>query len=554
MNNPRSYEEACRTFKWRIPDRYNLAFDVCDRQTMGSADGHRTALIVEGADGEVERYTFHVLRLLANRLANVLDALGVTPGDRVALALPAGLEAAVTLLAVTRMGAVAVPIPTALGAEPLGWRLANSGAIAAVIDPTVIPALAEIRASLTGLGPVLSPNGGGPGIAEMWASVEKASDSFAPLVTPAGHPAFIFYPAHASGKPPGAVLPHRAMVGGLPAVELSMGLFPQFGDITWTSADWMTGEALFRAVLPAWHHGVPVVASPTVASMGGFHPGHALDIMSRHGVRAAYLPPVHLAALCEAAANRPHAMPRAIASGPDPLDEDLHERVIKVFGIHANEAWGVLETGAVAANLAGLMELRPPSPGRTAPGLTIEATDERGKAVKAGERGILAVSPNAPGSFLGYWGDRVEGPARRVAGWLLTGRLGCRDLDNYIWPEPLAQPDDVVMIRGLPVRLDEVEAALDAHPLVEKSGVIALADGELRAFVVARNAADGDLAEQLKAWITLRRGGTECPRRVELVDSLPLAVDGSILRDELMARPLRLDAPTSEERWRSQRK
>ena len=85
LNNPRSYEEACRTFRWRIPDRYNLAFDVCDRQTMAGADGHRTALIVEAADGQVERYTFHVLRLLSNRLANVLAARGVTPGDLVAL-------------------------------------------------------------------------------------------------------------------------------------------------------------------------------------------------------------------------------------------------------------------------------------------------------------------------------------------------------------------------------------------------------------------------------------------------------------------------------------
>lgn len=548
MSTPRSYEEACRTFRWRIPDRYNLAFDVCDRQTMAGADGHRTALIVESAQGEVERYTFHVLRLLANRLANRLDAQGVVPGDRVALALPAGLEAAVALLAVTRMGAVAVPIPTALGAQPLGWRLSDSGAVAAVLDSGLIPALDRIRHTAPALGLVLTPNGTGPGCVEFWGELERASENFAPLVTPSSHPAFIFYPEDGCGTPPGAVLPHRAMPGGLPAVEMALGFFPQFGDVAWTSADWMSGEALFRAVLPAWHHGVPVVASP-----GGFEPARALEIMARHGVRAAYLPPLHLAELAEAAATLPHSMPRALASGPDPLDEALHERVIKAFGVHANEAWGVLETGAVAANLAGLMELRPPSPGRAAPGLTIEATDERGRPIKAGERGILAVSPNAPGNFLGYWGDGIEGPARRVNGWLLTGRLGVRDLDNYLWPEPLALAEGTVRIGPGRVRLDEVEAALKSHPAVANAGVVEWPAGTLRAFVQPRGSDAPDPAA-LQAWVALIRGQGEIPRRIELVDALPLAVDGSVLRDELLAAPIRLDAPTTADRWAPQRK
>ena len=549
LNNPRSYEEACRTFRWRIPDRYNLAFDVCDRQTMAGADGHRTALIVEAADGQVERFTFHMLRLLSNRLANVLKAQGVTPGDRVAMVLPAGVEAAIALLAIPRMGALAVPIPVELGAEPLGWRLADSGAQVAVVDPAALPALDEIRHRLPTLKLVLVPHGGGPGCVELWAALELASDSFAPLVTPSGHPAFVFYPADGCGKPPGAVLPHRAMAGGLPAVEMAMGFFPQFGDVVWTPADWMTGEALFRAVLPAWHHGVPILARA-----GDFTPDAALDMMGRHGVRAAYLPAPDLVTLTEAAATHPHPLPRALASGPEPLSGDLHERVIRAFGIHANEAWGVLETGAVAANLAGLMELRPPSPGRSAPGLTVEAVDERGRPLKAGERGILAVSPHAPGSFLGYWGDQVTGPARRANGWLLTGRVGHRDLDNYVWPQSLALDESVALIGGLRVRLDEVEAALAAHPDVAAAGVVELPPGELRAFVVPNDQAGPELARTLRAWIALHRGRHEVPRRLEFIESLPLAVDGSVLRGELLAQPLRLDAPTAEDRWRPQRK
>jgi acetyl-CoA synthetase len=543
LNNPRSYEEACGTFRWRIPDRYNLAFDVCDRHTMGGADGHRSQLIIDAAHGSAERYTFHMLRLLANRLANVLDQSGIAPGERVAVSLRPGIEAAVAILAVPRMGAVLVPIPTDLGAHGLEWRLRDSGARVLIADGGVLPALGLARGNLPDLHTVLVPGDGAAGTVEFWAALEAASDSFAPLVTPASHPAFIFYPDQATGQPAGAILAHQAMAGGLPAVEMSMGLFPQFGDVAWTSADWMSPDALFRAVLPAWHHGVPLVASPLE-----FEPAHALDLMSRHGVRAAYLPAAQLAALTEAAAGRPHASPRALSCGPDPLTAAQHERVIKAFGIHANEAWGTIEVGAVTANLAGMMELRPPSPGRIAPGIMMDATDERGRPLPAGERGILGVAPKGPGCFLGYWGEDARGPAKRMGGWLLTGRLGVRDLDNYIWPEPLALSEDEVRLDGRLIDLAEAERCLASHPQLAAAAMVDRAGRDLRAFVIAKGAKPA--ATDLASWVRLRLGERAAPARIEFVESLPLAVDGSVLRHELAAMPMRLDAPDAQDRWR----
>ncbi|MFD2234759.1 AMP-binding protein [Phaeospirillum tilakii] len=542
LNNPRSYEEACRTFRWRVPDRYNLAFDLCDRHALGGADGHRTALVVERPDGEGEHYTFLVLRLLANRLANVLAARGVGAGDRVGLALAPGLEAAVALLAVLRMGAVAVPLPLGLGAAPLAWRLDNSGAVALIVDPGVLPAVALARPHLPMLGTVLvAADRPGPDAPALWPAIEVASDSFAPVVTSPDSPAFLFYPGDTAGRPGGVIHAHRAMIGGLPAIELALGLFPQFGDVAWTPGDWMTPEALFRLVLPAWHHGVAVVASP-----GPFDPGRALDRIGRLGIRATWLPPETLAPLIEASTGRTFARPRALASGPDPLTADQHEAALRAFGIHVNEAWGVLETGAVTANLAGMMELRPPSPGRAAPGLTIEATEETGLPVRAGRRGILAVSADAPGNFLGYW-EGGSGPAERRGKWLLTGRLGCRDLDYYVWPEPLACEEGAVLIAGRRVRLDEIESTLAHHPAIAAAGVIDVPGG-LRAFVVFKPGPPPEPAE-LREWIRLRRGADAVPRWIEPTDALPLTVDGTLLRDELRTRPLRLGGTSPEDRW-----
>ncbi len=545
----RSYEESCRTFRWRIPGRYNLAFDICDRQTMAGADGHRTALIVEDENGTADRYTFHVLRLLSNRLANVLTAAEVGRGDRVVVSLPPSVEAAIALLAVTRMGAVAVPVPAGLGAEPMAWRLADSGARAAVAGGRAVAAVLAAREAAPRLETVLAVGEAPAGSRELWAALEAASDGFAPAVTRADEPAFLFYSAEAGGRPAGALHAHRALPGNLPAVELALDFFARFGDVLWTSADWMEFDGLMWGLLPAWHHGVPVVAQT-----GEFDPERALALIARQGVRAAFLPPHHLAALCEAAMARPHPMPRALATGPAPLPFSRHEAVERVFGIPANEIWGGPATGAVAANCAALMECRPGSPGRAVPGITVEAVDPSGRVLRAGDAGMLAAAPATPGGCLGWWGSDAP-PARLASGWLNTGMTGSRDLDGYLWPDDPVAEDGVVRIGGRRVVLAEVEAALAAHPLVRDAALALLPCGDVRAYVVAADDAPAaGLAAELQAWVGARRALHEAPRRVDFVDALPRAADGRIKRDELTSRPLRLDAPSSDERWTPRRK
>jgi acetyl-CoA synthetase len=545
LKQVRSYEEACRTFRWRIPERYNLAFDVCDRQTMAGADGHRTALIVEAADGSVERYTFHVLRLLSNRLANVLAGKGIRVGDRVVVSFGPSAEAAVALLAVLKMGAVVVPVPMALGELPLAWRLADCGARAALVAGPMAPRLLAAREGAPALETLLVAGEAPAGTIEMWSAMETASDVFSPELTAADDPALLFYPCDAGGKPAGALHAQRALPGNLPPFELALGFFPQFGDIFWTSAEWMSFEGLLWALLPAWHHGVPVVAAP---------PGdadHQLALMGRHGVRACWLPPRDLALLAAMAATKPHAMPRALASGPEPLPAALHDQVMRVFGTAANEVWGTVECGAVAANNAALMELRPGSPGRASPGVTVEASDRDGLILRGGERGVLAVAPGAPGAFLGWWNGGQGGERRLANNWLATGRLGSRDLDGYLWPEALALPEGIVRIDGLAVALDEVEAALAWHSKVAGAGVVALDDGTLKAFVVVTAGIIPDiaLARDLRDLVATRRATHEAPRLVEFIDHLPLDAEGRVARDQLLTRAVRLDAPSAEDRW-----
>lgn len=544
LKTARSYEEACRTFRWRLPDRYNIAFDVCDRQTMAGADGHRTALIVEAADGTVERHTFHALRLLSNRLANVLRQRGICQGDRVALALAPSVEAAAAVLAVLKMGAIVVPLPLGLGEEPLAWRLADSGARGAVIADFMLERIAGARHGAPDLDFILVAGENGGGADDLWSCLQRADDSFSPVVSAMDSPALLSYPDHGMGKPSGWVHGHGALLGNLPAVEFGLGFFPQFGDIVWSSADWMSFSALMWAVLPAWHHGVPVVAGPHDADAAGH-----LALMARQGVRVAWMEPVHLARLVKLAAGQPHPLPRVLCSGAEPLATPVREMVAKVFGIPAFEIWGSLEIGAAVANNAQVMEVRPGSPGKAAPGITIEAVDAMGRVLRAGDAGFLALAPNAPGACLGRWTRDSWQSGRLLNGWLPSSLAGYRDLDGYIWPQPVALLPGTVLIDDQPVALAEVEAALCWHPRVSAAGVVVLAKGDLKAFIVASGGpGDVHLARALQAWVAARRGRREVPGRIEFVESIPLRADGSTDAEELLNRPMRLDAPDPEER------
>ncbi|NFV81197.1 acyl-CoA synthetase [Magnetospirillum aberrantis] len=542
----KSYEEACRTFRWRIPDRYNIAFDVCDRQTMAGADGHRTALIVETADGSVERHTFHMLRLLSNRLANVLTRAGVMPGDRVVVSFPQSLEAAVAILAVLKLGAVAVPVPVTLGEVPLAWRLADSGASAAVVSAEVGPRLVSAREAAPSLSVMVVADRAPQGCTELWTALEGASDIFAPLVTSAEDAALLFYPEHACGKPAGVLHAHRSLPGNLPPVEMALGFFPQSGDILWSAADWMGFHGLMWALLPAWHHGVPVVAGPF-----GQSAEDQLAVMGRHGVRAIYAPPLQLSALAQAALDAPHPLPRALATGPAALTEPEQALALRAFGVPAHEIWGSVESGAVAANNSSLMEQLANSPGRAAPGVTVDAVDGNGRPLRAGERGMLAVAPGAPGTFVAHWNATDPSRTRLTSGWLMTGLVGTRDLDGYLWPDPQALPQGCVVMDGFTVALDEVTAALSRHPKVAAAAVLEIKPGEIKAFVVPAAGVAGDvtLARELQDFVTTRRAAHEVPRRVEFVADLPHAEDGSVAHDQLLSMPVRLDAPSRDERW-----
>src|SRR5690349_15971871 len=116
-----SYEEMRKRFRWRIPQRYNIGVDACDRHAAARPEA--LALIFEGDDGVISRYSFGDIRALSNRLANVFAGHGLARGDRVGILLQQSPETAVAHIAAYKAGLIAIPLFVLFGEDALEYRL-----------------------------------------------------------------------------------------------------------------------------------------------------------------------------------------------------------------------------------------------------------------------------------------------------------------------------------------------------------------------------------------------------------------------------------------------
>lgn len=534
-----SYEEVRRRFRWRIPERTNIGLDVCDKW---AGEASRLALVHKRAPGqegpEVERYTFRDLKRLSNRLANALAARGVARGDRIGILLPQAPETAIAHIAAYKLGAMAVPLFTLFGTEALEYRLADSGARALVTDGGGLAKLAEIRDALPDLEIVLCTDGPAEGARAFHGELDKASDAFEAVDTGPDDPALIIYTSGTTGPPRGALHGHRVLLGHLPGVEFPHEFFPQEGDLFWTPADWAWIGGLIDVLLPAWHHGVPVLAH----RFAKFDPEEAFRLMADFGVRNAFMPPTALKMMRRVARPRErwNYAVRSIGSGGETLGEELLDWGRETFGLTVNEFYGQTECNLVVANCAGLMPVKPGSMGRAVPGHDVAIVDERGNVLPDGESGNIAIRRPDPVMFLEYWRNRRATERKFAGDWLLTGDMGCRDEEGYF--RFVGREDDVITSGGYRIGPGEVEDCLLRHPAVAMAAVIGVPDpvrGErVKAFVVLQDGVAGGaaLAAELREHVKSRLAAHEYPREVAFVDSLPMTATGKIMRKDLRAR------------------
>jgi len=538
------YREICARHRWNVPHDFNIAAAVCGRH---ADDRSRLAMYWEDESGASGALSFRDLQQQANRCANALAALGVGRGDKLAIMLPQRPETVIAHIACYQLGAVSVPLSFLFGPEALEYRLQNSEAAVAIVDPASLPNLAPIRDRLPGLRHAF----GVAGARESWLLdwdrlLQKASDEFSPVATRATDPAILVYTSGTTGPPKGALMPQQCLLGNLPGFICSHDQFPQPGDVFWSPADWAWTGGLMDALLPTLYFGCPVVGY-----RGRFDPERALTLMEKYRVRNTFLFPTALKMMMKALPRPRERFDidlRSMMSAGEAVGTTVFAWAQEALGVTINEMFGQTETNYIVGNSHTLWPAKPGSMGRPYPGHRIVVLDDEGRPTQEGEMGEVAVNRVAPdGSpdpvfFLEYF-KNPEATAKKFSGdWCRTGDLATQDADGYLWYQ--GRSDDMFKAAGYRIGPSEIENCLVRHPAVANAAIVPSPDetrgNVIKAYIVLAPGHDPSpaLEDAIQRHVRAHLAPYEYPKEIEFIAALPMTTTGKVQRGVLRQREL----------------
>jgi acetyl-CoA synthetase len=534
---PDRYEELYRSFRWSVPERYNMARACCG---SWAGDRSRFALYWEDESGATAAYSFWDIQQAANRLSNALAALGVKRGERVAIILPQRPETAIAYMAVFQMGAIALPLSHLFGPDALEYRMQHAEASVAIVEPTTIASLWAVKERLTHLRHVIGVEARERGVHDWNKLLERAAARFAPVDTKADDPALIIYTSGTTGPPKGALKAHRVLIGNVPGFVHSHDFFPQPGDMFWSPADWAWTGGLMDALLPAWLFGIPILGY-----RGRFDAEKAYHLLEKYGVRNSFLFPTALKQMMKAVPSPREKFSlnlRSIMSAGESVGATVFEWARAELGVTINEMFGQTEINYVVGNCQSAWPAKPGSIGRPYPGHRVAVIDAEGHELPPDELGEVAVNRSFNGQpdpvfFLEYWKNESATREKFIGDWGCTGDQAKRDADGYLWYQ--GRSDDVIKSSGYRIGPAEIESCLVRHPAVLNAAVIGKPDAArgaiVKAFVVLQPGFAGSAAliEQIQAHVRGRLAPYEYPREIEFIDALPMTTTGKVQRKEL---------------------
>ena len=486
------------------------AWSLCDRWPA-----ERIAFTFVDARMRRVDLTYGELAARSRSLAAGLRARGVGPGDRVATLLGRSPDLVCLMLAIWRLGAVQVPLFTAFGPDAVAERTAGVAVL-------VTEAAHRHRVPAD------------PG----WAVAEVADLHGAGADDPVLADVLVeLFTSGTTGQPKAVPVRRRALAAF--AVYQRYGLDHRDDDVFWNAADPAWGYGLYQAVL-----GPLLLGHRALVLTSAFTPETAWRLLADVTNFAAA--PTAYRSLRAAAGERRVSL-RAASSAGEPLPDDVAEWTLAALGVRARDHFGQSELGMVAADAWHpdlLDEHGGGTIGAALPGWTLSVLGtDHDEPVRVGERGRLAV--DVARSPLMWFSGYRDAPARTAekfsadGRWFLTGDVAQMDERGRIRFH--GREDDVILMSGYRIGPVEVETALERHPAVRDSAVVALPD-ELRgevvaAFVVVEPGTDASaaLAEELRQFVKTNLSAHACPRVVRFVAELPRTASGKLQRSAVRA-------------------
>ncbi|WP_066817080.1 AMP-binding protein [Sphingomonas mali] len=511
--------------------RVSAAELLCDRH-----DPMSLAYRVIGRDLGARDISYGTLRMESERFSAVLAAQGVRGGDRVATLMGKSREYLVTLMGIWRLGAVHVPLFTALAPPAISLRLVGSGARIVVCDAAQRNKLRP-GDSMPNNAPwrVITTGDGDARALEFHTLIDRAPPGFEAATLGGDAPLIHIYTSGTTGTPKAVVVPVRALAAFRAYAEFALDLKPT--DLYWCAADPGWAYGLYFGIL-----GSLATGTPSLLQEGGFSPEVTLRVLADQGVTNFSAAPTVYRALRSSTAPAVPIHLRCASSAGEPLTPEINDWAASVLGVSVYDHYGQTEAGMLINNHHNAVlrrPLKPGSMGQAMPGWTaVILRDDSDTLAPRGDIGRVAMDlTQSPLAWFDGYLNEPDKSAERFAGngrWYLTGDVGRMDEDGYFHFS--SRDDDVIIMAGYRIGPFEVESVIATHPAVSESAVIAVPDdirGEvIEAYVVLRkpDAASTELALEIQQWVKTHYAAHAYPRAVHFVETLPKTPSGKIQR------------------------
>ena len=534
-----SYEDFLHNFRINVPENFNFAYDVLD--VIAEEEPDKRALQWAHMDGRERAFTFAEISRLSKQAANLFVRLGIQKGDKVMLVLRRHYTFWIAIMALCRIGAVAVPATHLLTKKDIVYR-ANCAGIKMVVtsaEGCFAASCEEAMPECPTVEKLLIVDGEREGWLDFEALLAQESDEFPRPAEPLKHDdiMLLYFTSGTSGMPKmvghnfdyplghiqTAVFWHQCVDGGL--------------HLTVSETGWM--KSVWGKLYGQWLAGSAIM----VYDFEKFVPKDMLAVLEKYKVTTFCAPPtIYRFMILEDVSKYDLSSIQHCTTAGEPLNPEVFEKWKELTGHELREIFGQTEL-CVTVGTFPWMKVCPGSMGKPSPQFDVDVVDEDGKSCPAGQVGEIVVRTQYEtpvGMFLGYYRDEEGTKAVWHDGMYHTRDLAWRDEWGYYWY--VGRADDVIKSSGYRIGPFEVESALMEHDAVVETAITGVPDpvrGQIvKATIVLKKGYEPseELKKELQNHVKKLTAPYKYPRVIEFVDELPKTISGKIRRVELRER------------------